>query len=177
MKRKGLAEKNFTDLRSARRSLREELAAEPDHHWILTRIGNTYYQEGKNRLALKYIRKALGIQPKCPLVQWDYACVLSEVGKDKEALRIFEKLIRRGANRIAEDECGEGLSWAKSLILDCYYRGGCSADSLGKKSLAKKYFLQHFQNRARGLFSLYRRADARRQVIEAFPELGRRIAR
>jgi tetratricopeptide (TPR) repeat protein len=177
MKRKVLAETNFADLRSARRSLREELATEPGHHWILTRIGNTYYQEGKNTLALKYIRKGLEIQPNCPLVLWDYACVLSEVGKEPEALRIFEKLIRRGADRIANDECGEGISWAKSLVLDCYYRGGWSAVSLGKAPLARKYFLLHFQNRERGLFSLYRRADALRKVFEAFPELRQRITK
>jgi tetratricopeptide (TPR) repeat protein len=170
-----MAEKNFTNWRQVRKQLLQSLEAEPKNHWILTRLGNTYFQEGDNRLALAYVIKALRLQPECPLALWDYACVLDDLGKSRQAFEIFSRLVRKGVGRIRTDDCGEGIRWAKSLVNDSRYRAGFSAHSLKLAKSAKAYFVEHFKNRERGVFSLYKRPYARRKVLILYPELKGKI--
>lgn len=53
---------------------------------------------------------------------WGYAESLEMLGRESEALTAYRRLLRRGEERIAFGDCGEGLQWARSLIADCYYR-------------------------------------------------------
>jgi len=79
-----------------------------DDHWLLTRLGLTYYEEHNYKKALFYETQALRLAPKCPLVLWDYAGTLEMLGRDKEAIAIYRKLVKRGVDKIAYGECGEG---------------------------------------------------------------------
>src|SRR5207253_1294861 len=114
-------EERWTD---ARQFLQEELRAEPDNHWLLTRLSTTYYEQGDYKEALHWVEKALALAPDCPLVLWDYAGALDMLGREREAIGIYRSLLQRGAERIADDECGEGIEWATSLLTDCVYRAG-----------------------------------------------------
>ena len=69
--------------------LRQQLKAEPRHHWVLTRISSEYYEQGKYALALKYAEKAFAEVPSCPLVLWDLAGALQALGRHNEALDLY----------------------------------------------------------------------------------------
>ena len=43
--------------------LRQQLKAEPHHHWILTRLSSVYYEQRRYALALKYAEKAFAEYP------------------------------------------------------------------------------------------------------------------
>jgi RHS repeat-associated protein len=66
----------------------------------------------------KSAKRAYSTNPYCPLVQWDLACALYKLNKNYEAIKIWKKIISKGENRIADDECGAGKKWAQSLIND-----------------------------------------------------------
>jgi tetratricopeptide (TPR) repeat protein len=53
---------------AARRAIRAELRSDPKNHWLLTRLGLTYYEEKDYRHALECERRALAEAPHCPLV-------------------------------------------------------------------------------------------------------------
>ena len=94
--------------------LNKLLEEEPDSHWVLSRLSNTYYEERNYEKALEYVVQALELAPHCPLVLWDYAGTLDMLEYDEEAVQVYRKLIRRGDNRIAYGECGEGIRKARS---------------------------------------------------------------
>jgi tetratricopeptide (TPR) repeat protein len=140
----------------ARKLLETELRKSPNDHWLLTRLSSTYYEERNYRKALSIVRKALRIAPTCPLVQWDYAGALEMVGKCRQAIKVWEGLIKRGVNKIAYEDHGEGLRWARSLVNDCNYRIGLCYQTLGKKREALRYLRKHLSNRSSLTPSLYR---------------------
>ena len=163
-------EKGGNRWRGNRRKILLLLKKEPKSHWLLTRLGTTYWQEGKNDLATKYIKQALKIQPSCPLALWDYGSALSSARRERAALGVFRKIIRINVRRIAFDDCGEGMRWAKSLVNDSRYRAAASSHSLGLKKESRSYFRQHFANRAPGIPSLYTRRYVMAKCLEAFPD-------
>ena len=68
------------DWPAARRAIRAELRSDPENHWLLTRLGLTYYEEKDYKQALEWSRRAVGEAPNCPLVLWDYAGTLQMLG-------------------------------------------------------------------------------------------------
>lgn len=135
--------------------IKENLEELPDHHWWLARLSAVYYEQCKYAEALEVIEKARLIAPHCPLVLWDYAGSLDMLGREEEAIKIWKALLRRGVEKIAFDECGEGIRWAKSLLIDCLYRIGLSYARLGRKALAVKYIKKHIAQRKPGIPSIY----------------------
>lgn len=127
--------------KQARRLVRVWLRRSPRDHWLWTRLGLTYYEQRKYRMALIYECRALRIAPHCPLVIWDYAGTLDMLGRKREALTLFRRLLNRGEQRLAFDPCGEGVQWARSLIADCFYRVatilGNSINARGPSALTK----------------------------------------
>lgn len=143
------AEKYFFENKfsRSREILQLILKRHPKDHWLLSRVGTTYYEEMNYSQALKYSLKAVKISPNCPLVLWNYAGALDMLGREAEAIKIWESIIKRGIEAIAYGDCGEGLVWARSLVNDCYYRIGKSYLELGKKALGQKYIQRHIDNR------------------------------
>ncbi|MFC2041088.1 tetratricopeptide repeat protein [Chloroflexota bacterium] len=139
----------------ARTFILEWLKDEPDSHWLLARLSDTYYQQSKYEMALQYIQQALQIAPNCPLVLWDYAETLDMLDRNEDALRVYKRLIRRGVPRIAYGECGEGIRWARRLVNDCRYKLGLVYASMGEFNLTSKYIKAHIANRSRNCPSLY----------------------
>jgi len=144
---------------SARRLLERELAKIPGddliRHWFLTRISTTLYEERKYAKALQYAKEAQLIVPGCPLVLWDLAGSYSMLGDYASAMVLYEELIDRGVTSIANDECGEGRVWARSLIADSWYRLGLASANLGQPGQAIKAFCTHLDLRAKGYESIY----------------------
>lgn len=73
----------------------------------------TYYEEFKYEKALEYDSQALSLAPNCPLALWGYAGSLDMLGREREALKIYQRLVKRGAESITHGECGEGLARAR----------------------------------------------------------------
>ena len=140
----------------ARNEIRKELKTDKDNHWLITRLGLTFYEEKEYKRALHYSEKAKKLAPNCPLVLWDYAGTLDMLGKEKEAIKVFQKIINKGIEEIAYGECGEGIRWAKALYADCFYRLALSYLRIGQKRKAKENFEKHFVNRGRGIPSIYK---------------------
>ncbi len=144
----------------ARRLIREALRRNPGHHWYLTRLATTYYEERKYGMALRFSRKAVKRVPHCPLVLWDYAGALYMTGGQQQAISIWRSLIRRGVENLARDECGEGVRWARGLVNDCYFRLAEAYKILGNRRLATRYMREHLANRGRGVASVFSRKEA-----------------
>jgi tetratricopeptide (TPR) repeat protein len=152
------------DWPGARRLIRAALRREPDSHWLLTRLGLTYYEQRRYADALRYATEALARAPHCPLVLWDYAGTLGQLGRHREALRIYSRLIRRGVESIAYDECGEGLNWARGLVADALYRQGLAYAALGQRRRACVALERHLALRRPGTRSIYPLREVRREL-------------
>lgn len=150
----------------ARDFLLTGLVAKPKDHWLLTRLGTTYYEERNYSEALKFAEKAFTLAPRCPLVLWDYAGTLAANGRLKEAVKVYGWLILRGQHAIANNECGEGEEWAAGLIADCWFRLGLCYESLQDKAKAINCLEKYLGERHEGLASLYTRKDAIRRLIK-----------
>ncbi|MFC1985900.1 tetratricopeptide repeat protein [Chloroflexota bacterium] len=140
------------------------LKEEPDSHWLLAQLSETYCEERKYEKALEYIEQALKIAPRCPLVLWDYATTLDMLDRNEDALKVYKGLIRRGVYRIAYGECGEGIRWARSLVNDCRYRLGLLYAGMGEFRLASKYIKTHIANRSRNCPSIYNVRDVKKKL-------------
>lgn len=139
----------------ARNVITKALKQEPDDHWLVTRLATTYYEERNYEKSLELNLRALKLNPRCPLVLWDYAGTLDMLKDYKRAISIWKKLISRDVEKLAYGECGEGLRWARSLINDCRYRIGLAYKRLGKTNVAKRYLNSHIENRSPGIPSIY----------------------
>jgi len=148
----------------ARAYILEWLKDEPDSHWLITKLSGTYYEERNYEKALEYVEQALRVAPRCPLVLWDYATTLDMLERNKDALRVYKSLIRRGVDRIAHGECDVGIRWARSLVNDCRYRLGRIYASMGNFHLASKYMEAHIANRSRNCPSIYNVRDVKKKL-------------
>lgn len=140
-------------------TLRGQLKAEPRHHWLLTRLSSVYYERRRYALALKYAEKAFAEAPACPLVLWDYAGALQMLGRHDEALELYARIVTRGVNRIATNECGEGKAWARGLVSDSHYRASLSLKAIGNEKASLSAFDQCLNLRGPGCRSIYRLAE------------------
>jgi tetratricopeptide (TPR) repeat protein len=151
------------DWEKARLLIRQWLSREPNNHWLLTRLGLTYYERKQYKRALHYELKALQVEPYCPLVIWDYAGTLDMLGRKREALSIYRWLTTWGEERLAYGPCGEGIQAARSLIADCFYRMGAILEEQGQRKRAVAAFREHLSRRTRGTRSIYPLSQARRK--------------
>jgi len=147
------------DWENARLLIRQWLRHEPNNHWLLTRLGLTYYEQRQYKWALHYSLKALQIAPYCPLAVWDYAGTLDMLGREKEALSFFRWITTWGEETLAHGPCGEGIRAARSLIADCFYRIGLILEGQGQRKRAATAFREHLSRRTRGTRSIYPRSE------------------
>jgi tetratricopeptide (TPR) repeat protein len=145
----------------ARHLIVQELNASPDSHWLLMRLGLTYYEQRRYARALKYEERALALMPTCPLVLWDYAGTLQMLAQHRKAVDVYLGIVRRGAARIARGPCGEGLGKARGLVADCYYRLFKSYEALGAPDEADRALVKHLDLRGPGCYSIYPLSDMR----------------
>ena len=152
------------DWSKARRLIREQMGRKPNDHWLLTRLGLTYYEERRYRRALQYSLKALQIQPYCPLAIWDYAGTLDMLGRRKETLQLYRWLINRGEDTLAYGQCGEGIGSARSLIADCFFRIAQIYEETGQRKKAIAAYRAHLTRRTRGTRSIYPLRTIRKRI-------------
>jgi tetratricopeptide (TPR) repeat protein len=152
------------DWPAARLAVRAKLRSCPRDHWLLTRLGLTYYEERRYKQALKYSLRALEEVPNCPLALWDYAGSLEMLGQTEEALKAYLVLVRRGIQQIAFGDCGEGIAWARGLIADCHYRMAHCHTALQRPKMAIKSLKSHIGLRGPGCRSIYSLVEVRKEL-------------
>jgi tetratricopeptide (TPR) repeat protein len=140
------------------------LSSEPDDHWLLAELAETYYEERKYKKALTIIEKALVLSPHCPLVLWYYTGILEMNGRIEEAIKVYKTIIHRGVRRIADGECGEGIRWARRLIGDSNYKPGSAYAMIGDFKNAEKYIKKHIIYRNRNFPSNYKLRTAKHDL-------------
>jgi hypothetical protein len=102
--------------------------------------------------------------PNCPLALWDYAGALEMLNETDEALRVYQRLIRRGIAAIGHGDCGEGLAWARGLVADCHYRVAHCYESKRRWRSAINSLLRHIALRGPGCRSIYSLATIRKEL-------------
>lgn len=147
---------------AARKLLLKALDSTPDDHWLLTRIGTTYYEERDYATALDYTKRAVELDPECPLVLWDLAGTLAMLKRYPEAAYSYLKLLRRGM-AIGSDECGEGAEWARALLTDTLFRLAECCRRMEKYDLARSFLVGHQQLVSLGNVSLYSQEDVQQE--------------
>jgi tetratricopeptide (TPR) repeat protein len=160
------------DWLGARRLIRSELSGKPNDHWLLTRLSLTYYERREYDHALKFSGEALKVAPHCPLAIWDHAGTFEMLDRTERAVTLYRRLIRRGVHRIAVGRCGEGVSWARGLVADCWYRLAHCYGVLGKRGNAVQAYRRHLALRGPGCRSIYARF-----AQDGAPRAGRNACR
>ncbi len=151
--------------KEARALIRSKLKQFPEDHWLITRLGSTYYEQRQYKHSLRYAEKALSLAPNCPLVLWDYAGSLDMLQRPKEAIAIYKRILKKGVNQIAYGECGEGKAWARGLIADCHYRLAHCYRELGQWKEALREYKRHLSLRSPGCRSIYDIKKVRKEVL------------
>src|SRR5260370_3841153 len=82
---KRIEEKNWKE---ARALTQEELVFAPTDHWLWMTLSLTYYEDKEYKKALACSRRAVELEPNCPLALWHYAGSLFMSGQESSALAI-----------------------------------------------------------------------------------------
>ena len=157
----------------ARKLIKAELKSNPKDHWLLGRLGLTYYEQRKYDHALYWTATALQEAPYCPLLIWDYACALAMLERNDEALSLYRWLLSWGQVGLAYGECGEGIQRARALIADCHYRIACIWDEKRQWKRSSTEFEKYLELRRNGHGSIYSLREVKRQYAEVRAKVRR----
>jgi tetratricopeptide (TPR) repeat protein len=149
----------------ARALIERELANEQDNHWLLTRLGETYYEQRQYKKALPWLLKSLEVVPDCPLTLWHLAGTLDVLGYPAGALRLYTWLLE-SRKTVAEDPCWESTAWTDALKTDCVFRLGLSFQHLHRKDKAENCFRRYIDLLLAGAEGSYPVEDAMRHIRE-----------
>ncbi|MBI3466887.1 MAG: tetratricopeptide repeat protein [Planctomycetes bacterium] len=142
----------------ARALIEKALKKEPDSHWLLTQLGETYYEQRDYKKALGFLLRSRDIVPDCPLTLWHLAGTLDALGYRGGAVRLYTWLLQ--SKKTPEDDpCWENVEWTDSLKTDCVYRLGLCFKHSGQTKLAdfclRRYItLQSMGPEAKGSYSV-----------------------
>ncbi len=156
----------------ARALIQEELVSAPTDHWLWMTLSLTYYEQKRYDKALQCSKRAVELQPECPLALWHYAGSLSLSGRGPAALAIWTILLDTNPEKIAYDECGEGMDRALQLLNDVHYRMGRYFQSEGKDEQARASFKKYLHNRAHGVGSIYDETRVKRYLAKLSHEVA-----
>ncbi len=149
----------------ARALIEKALKKEPQSHWLLTQLGETYYEQRQYKKALELLLQSRDIVPDCPLTLWHLANTLDALGYDAGAIRLYTWLLR--SKKTAEDDpCWESEAWADALKTDCVYRLGLTFKHAGRDELAAYCLRKYLALQAVGVEGSYPAEDARRHLQE-----------
>jgi tetratricopeptide (TPR) repeat protein len=87
--------------KEARSLIQEQLIFAPTDHWLWMTLGLTYYEDKDYEKALACSRRAVELEPNCPLALWHYAGSLYMSGEDSSALAIWTVLLHLDLEEIA----------------------------------------------------------------------------
>ena len=146
--------------------LNSKLRELPDDPWLLNALAMNYYELRQYKRALRIARKGLSMNPMSSVFLWDVACCLDMLDREREAIVLWKRLMRRKPERVREDGADSDAKWGPELLNDSRYRVGVSYLRIGMRKTARKYPLQHIQGRGRGLRSIFHKSKALRRLRE-----------
>jgi tetratricopeptide (TPR) repeat protein len=152
------------DWKGARRLVRGLRRADPDDHWLMTKMAQAYCGERKYAEALRWSRRALALAPKCPIARWDYAGINWESRRKAAAFRVWEKFINGGARACMRGPCGRSRAWARSLITDCHLMEGWYFEHRGNLAGAIRKLRLYVRRRESGSGSSYSLGEQREEL-------------
>ena len=95
------------------------------------------------------------------------------LGRKREALKLYRRLLSVGEQELAYGDRGEGISAARSLIADSYYRVALIWEEMGQRKKALAAYAEHLARRRPGTRSIY----PLREVKARYKRLGSRNVR
>ncbi len=149
----------------ARKLIQEALKKEPDSHWLLTQLGETYYEERQYKQALQMLLQSQEILPDCPLTLWHLAGTLDALGRHATAIRLYGWLLR-SKRTPKDDPCWESTAWTDLLKTDCVYRIGLCFRHLKQNEPAEKLLRAYCNILLAGGDGSYPIEEARKQLQE-----------
>ena len=88
------------------------------------------------------------------------------IGKEKEALATYRKILRMDLDEVATGEHGEGMKWAVRLLNDVHYSMGRLNHWLSVDAKAKVSFGKYLHNRQHGMESNYKIAEVKQYLAD-----------
>lgn len=155
--------------KSARSLLHEELVFDPTSHWLWMHLGLTYYEDKEYETALVCSKRAVELEPRCPLALWHYAGSLYMTDQESAALAIWNLLLAMDLAEVADGDCGEGMDMAMRLLNDVHFRIGRYYQWKGEPELARLSFEKYLHNRAHGVASSYDERQVNKYLAELTP--------
>jgi tetratricopeptide (TPR) repeat protein len=147
----------------ARALIEKELATEPESHWLLTQLGETYYEQRRYKKALGLLLKSLDLVPDCPLTLWHLAGTLDALGDSAGALRLYTWLLE-SKQTPDDDPCWESPEWTEALKTDCVFRIGLCFQHLRRKAKAESCFRRYIDLLLAGAAGSYPIEEALRHI-------------
>jgi tetratricopeptide (TPR) repeat protein len=138
-----------------RTQVQEDLISAPTDHWLWMTLGLSYYEQKHYEKALECSKRAVELQPDCPLALWHYAGALFMSGREDAAIAIWTILLDMDVEKVAYGECGEGMDWALQLLNDVHFRMGRFFQWKENHDRARASFEKYLHNRRHGVTSLY----------------------
>jgi len=144
--------------------LENELLTHQTDHWLLTQLGEVYYEAKNYNKALEFTQLAIDYAPHCFLAQNNYAVALYINERYEDAIKIFVNMVNQSPNELVEQDCNEGLQNTLSIINDCRFRLGDCYLALQNQKIALDYYQLHLQNRKKGLFSNFTKKEVLQEI-------------
>lgn len=157
----------------ARKLLEKELKTDPQHHWLMTQIGVTFYEQRRYKEAFERFQASRKIVSDCPLTLWNLAGTLDALGEFSRALTIYRWLLQTSKSP-DDDPCWESQAWTEALKSDCVYRIGVCFQHLGKRQKARDCYAQYLHLLSIGMEGSYLIDDVKRQwqTLPSFSKPG-----
>jgi tetratricopeptide (TPR) repeat protein len=111
-----------------------------DSAWVYAKIGECYYELKKYKIAVKYCNKSLAVQEKYPLPLWILGNSFYYLKQYNDSVDVFLEVINLSEYDIGKRETRLGISWAKSLKMDCYLKVADNFYMMEKDIDAQNYF-------------------------------------
>ncbi len=128
--------------------------------WINSRLSSCYYELRDYAKAVEYGKRAYKLQPKSPLVLWDYAGALIMAQQEKKGIRLLLRLQSMDDDLTLYGFADADCKWMQSLKRDANYLIGHAYYIIMKDDLAKQHFQQYVAQRKKGLRTIYSKKKA-----------------
>ena len=134
------------------------------HHSELIRRGLRWHERRQYGRALPLFAEALEQWPSCPNAKYNLANTLHMLGHDKDACVLLRELTEASDRDLLEG-CDDLAGSPRSLRLDAYFLLFLTTLFAGRGwSKAMPHLRRHLQSRARGVRSLWSKADIIREA-------------